>query len=187
MSFFFCFWCETYISFFSFRLFLTLLRRSPAKWQRSSSSRIQKIPANFTSRVDYSEISKDILLIHPSRKTQVFPRAALPERRWRMTVDSSTCNAFFTGISRHNRRLPGRSFVETIAWCVVEAPLHQHHQFGRICFGTWGVVSRHETNVPTTAANNEELPSWYNERGKPSLMSTTENNALLIGTRLYIA
>jgi len=115
------------------------------------SSRGDPSQLRFSTRLVASGINEDILLIHPSGvgKTRSHPSRSLT---WSM-MDSSTCNAFFTGISRHNRRLSGGSFVgRTIALRVAAAPLHRHRQFGRICFGTWGVVSRHETNASTMAA-----------------------------------
>jgi len=52
-----------------------------AKWWHSSSSRIRKIPANFTSRIDYQRY-----LINPpftSEKLTFFPSTTSPERRRR--------------------------------------------------------------------------------------------------------
>lgn len=117
------------------------------------------------------------MLSHPSGKLVFsFERSLAPDRgrRWRIRPPATH---FSRRISRRNNR-------RRIFCCNARrAPLHRHRQFGRICFGTWGVVSRHETNTPDDggAANNEELSPRCNRlRGKSSLMSTTENNTALI-------
>lgn len=63
--------------------------------------------ANFTLRVACSEITEDIVLIHPSRrKNLISPLRGAGSPGPSSTMASSTCDAFFTGISRRNRRLP---------------------------------------------------------------------------------